>query len=381
MVKEGVQLSNMKNKYQRIAIVTDSLWTMGGANRVLDVISRNYPNADIYALFGNAKNLSQDIQKHRIQYSFLNRFLFIKKLYRYTFNLWPIAIESFDFSNYDLVISLSHSVAHGVVVPVHCKHVCYIHTPMRYAWDLNKVYSKKSTLSFKVFPSVTRTIVNFYLHFIRLWDVTAAQRSKILIANSNFVKDRIYKYWGKDNVFLIYPPVEKYTGEIVRKRHDYFVSGAPFEPNKNGEFLLDCASRIGFQLKVVGTGSLKKYLKRKFRKYKNIEFLGKISDKDKYTILSNAKGYIVPGIEDFGIFPVEAISCGTPVLAYKGGGLIETVEEDVNGLFFDSWEVENFKKVFESFGEKEWDYNKISLTAKKFNNEKDFIQKLESVIS
>lgn len=350
----------MKN---RIAFVTESLFNMGGANRVLEKFLDIYPQADVYALFGSKQDISEKISKLNIHFSFLNKFPFVRKLYRYTYPLWPFAIEQFDFSDYDLVISASSSVAHGVITPVYCKHICYLHSPMRYAWDMRDIYTKRVGEKFGIFKFLWSILLNK----MRIWDTSACNRPDVTIANSNFTKDRAQKYWGREIDYVIYPPVDEYAGEISEVRDNYFVSGAPFEPNKGGDFLLECASKLGFDLKIIGTGSMEKKLKGKYKRYENIQFLGKISDQEKWSLLSKASGYIQCGIEDFGIFPIEAMLCGTPVLAYKGGGIVESTREGSTGLFFNTFKISEFERVFKVFEKEKWDHRKIREYAKRFS--------------
>lgn len=366
-------MENKKNL--QVALVTESLYSMGGANRVLEKFLDIFPNSDIYALFGDRKSISKKINKSKIYFSFLNRYPLIKKLYRYTHFLWPMAIEQFDFSNYDLVISSSSGVAHGIITPIYCKHICYLHSPMRYAWDLKDLYMKETH-----FGKLKRGIVKLFLNFNRVWDTCACQRPDVIIANSNFVKDRAEKYWGRNIEYVIYPPVDKYEGDIHQERENYYVSGAPFEPNKGGDLLLYCASVIKFNLKVIGEGSMKRRLERKYKRYKNIEFVGKISDIEKWDILSKAKGYILTGIEDFGIFPVEAMSCGTPVLAYAKGGVLETVLDNKTGILFKEQNLKSFKEGFRRIGIKKWDYKYIQRYSEKFT-EVDFKERVLRIVN
>lgn len=368
-------MENNNFKDCKVALITESLWGMGGANRVLESFLEMFPNADIYALFGDNSKVSDIIRKRDIYYSFLNRIPFIKHIYRYTFFLWPLAIESFDLSEYDIVISSSSSVSHGVITPLGCKHIAYIHSSMRYVWDLKSLYTK--AFDFNIFK---RMIKEFLVTFNRVWDVSAAYRPDILISNSKFTSKRIRKYWDRDVNYTLTPPVEKYRGKIMVKRKNYYVAGAPFEANKRGDFLLECASMIGFNLKVIGNGSMKKKLERKFSKFPNIEFLGKVSEEYKYDVIANSKGFIVPGVEDYGIFCAEAISCGTPVLAFKNGGSMEIVKENVNGMFFDEWSVGNFKKVFRKFEECIWDYIKISKDTGHINSRDSFKKSIMDIL-
>lgn len=358
----------------KVAFVTESLWSMAGANRVLAVFAKIYPHADIYALFGEPKNLTKELRRHKIVFSSLNSRWGIEKTYRYTYHLWPNNIEKFDFSNYDLVISSSASVSMGVVTPVKCLHVAYIHSPMRYLWDLG-------TLSVSKFRGMKRTIVDFLLLFIRLWEVTASNRPDILIANSRFVADRIQKYWRRKVDAVVTPPIHFYKGKIYKNRKQYIVAGAPFEFNKRGDFLLECISDTNINIKLIGYGSQRASLKRKYRKFKNIEFLDNITDSEKYELFAHAKCFVMPGIEDYGIFPVEAMSAGCPVLAYKGGGILENIEEGVNGYFFDKWEKDIFLKQLKRVLKRNWDYERISKSVKKNNTEEMFKKRIEDIIT
>jgi glycosyltransferase involved in cell wall biosynthesis len=358
----------------RVALVTESLWKMAGANRVLEALANEYPQADIYALFGSKEYLSEDLNKHNIQFSFLNRFPLIKKTYRYTFVLWPIAMENFDLSSYDLVISNTSSVAHGVVTPLECKHIAYVNSPMRYLWDLSHIYAKGFG-----HRGLIKFFKDTFLNIMRMWDVVAAQRPDVLISNSHFVAKRILKYWDRNTNYVVHPPVNPYEGEISTKRDNYFLSGAPFEPNKKGDFLLECASEIGFNLKIIGGGSRKRKLKRKYSKYKNIEFLNWVSEQEKWELISKAKGYIVPGIEDYGIFCAEAVSCGTPVLAYRVGGSVEIVQEGKSGMFFDEWNVNEFKKTLNKFEKYNWKYENVKANMEDVNTVQEFRKKIKNI--
>lgn len=365
--------SNIHN--YKVAIVTESLWGMAGANRVLESFCEIFPNADIYSLFGKKENLSGKIQKHNIYFSFLNKIPGIGSVYRYTFSFWPVGVEQFDLSRYDLVISNSCSVAHGAITSLNCKHIAYVNSPMRYVWDLTFLYSKLVK-----FGPLKRCIKEFGLTVNRVWDVVAAQRADIIITNSDFVKRRVEKYWGRSVDSVIYPPVELYKGKTVLKRDNYFVSCAPFEPNKRGDFLMDCASKLSFNVKVIGNGSMRKKLERKYRKFKNIEFLGWISDEEKWKLLSRAKGCIVSGIEDYGIFTAESLSCGTPILAYKQGGSLEIVRERENGMFFENWGIDEFKKVLRDFNGFKWNYGKVRNSLINVNSREDFKKKVIKVL-
>ncbi|MBP5204276.1 glycosyltransferase [bacterium] len=368
----------------KVAIVTESLWKMAGGARITSTFASMYKDADIYCLFGHKKledrkkYLDKELCRHNFYFSPLNNFPFIKKNYRYTFPLWRRYIENFDFHNYDLVISCSSSVAHGVITPLDCKHISYIHTPVRYAWDMYDTYfNKKNFIPFITLYSKK------VMHDTRIWDVCASNRSDVLLCNSNFVKERIKKVWRKDAV-LIYPPVtiNKTTNKnIINKREDYYIVGAPFDHNKGGDFILHCAKELKFNLKIIGDGNLFNKLKNKYKNCKNIEFLGWVEEEEKFKLLSNAKGFIMGGIEDYGIFCAEAISCGTPVIAYKNGGSLEIVKKNKSGMFFDNYIISDFQDTFDKFNKHKWNYKEVQNSLTNYNTKESFVKKAKEIIS
>lgn len=366
----------MKNSSQlKVALVTETLWKMGGANRVLEVFAKMYPQADIYSLYGDTKNLSKELQRHKIIFSKLNHRLGARQFFRYTLHLLPNYIERFDFSDYDLVISSSSNVAMGVVTPSKCLHVAYVHTPTRYLWDLKDMGTPK-------LGNLKHALASFLLTFIRIWEVSAANRPDIMIANSQFVADRIYKYWRRKVDAVISPPITFYDGEIFEKKERYIVAGAPFEFNKKGDFLLDCLAGSDIKVKLMGEGSMRVKLQRRYSRYSNIEFLENVSDREKYKLFAHASCFVVPGVEDFGIFPLEAMSAGCPVLAYKEGGILENLREGVNGYFFDRWEKELFLEQLGNVLNTKWDYVGISKSVKGRNStEEIFRKRIEDIIT
>jgi glycosyltransferase involved in cell wall biosynthesis len=364
---------NKDIKSLKVAIITDHIFTKGGAISVTKEIGTIFNNPHYYFLFGDRSLASEYLGSENIFFTGLNKKPFLRKLYKYTYFLWPLFIESLDLSSYDLVISSSFSVAHGAITSQKSKHISYIHTPMRYAWDLREMYFNRKSFGFlRMIP------ISILTSYLRMWDVYASSRSDLLIANSKFVSKRISKYWDRKSV-VIYPPVELYGGLVVSAKDDYFVTGAPFEVNKNGEFIMDMVIKNNLKLKVIGSSKDIKRWKRKYRKYPNIEFLGYVSNKEKFKIFSNAKGYLACGIEDFGIFPVECISCGTPVLAYKAGGYMDYIKENVNGIFFSNLSSESFKKGLDLFLKKDWNYLSVNKSVKGLNKER-FINEIKAIV-
>jgi glycosyltransferase involved in cell wall biosynthesis len=359
----------MINRDLKVALVFENLFSWGGAAVVNKHLLEIFPNADIYALFGTQEFANKHFGGRIVEFSFLNRYPFIKKLYTYQLPLWPVAIESFNLLDYDLVISSSHSVAKGCITSEQSVHISYIHTPMRYLWDQKDVYRKH-----KFFKAP-------FLNYLRMWDVSSADRPDYIISNSEFVSKRCERYWGRKADEVINPPVELYKGQVIpfAEREDYFVVGAPFAENKGGEFVITCAKEIGFNLKVIGKSRGYRRLKRLGRGLDNIEFVGKINDVDKWEILSRARGYLATGIEDFGIFPIEAISCATPVLALREGGYKESIKEGINGVFYEKNSLDYFKEGLNKLSEEKWDLERVKESSIKYST-KRFVREVEEYV-
>lgn len=365
-----------KNKKNiSIALVHDWLFCARGSERVLDTLCDMFPNADIFALFGDKKYVKElkNIQKHKTYYSFLNKLPFLKKYYRYTYFLWPLAIEQFDFDKYDLVISVSSSVAKGIITKVQTKHISYLNTPMRYAWDLSRTYFNKNNFSFW-----KRLVIPIFLHYIRIWDVASNERVEYMISNSKFVSDRIYKFYKRKVDKIIYPPVDISMARIGKKS-DFFLFHGALEPNKGVIETVESAIKYGFPLKISGSGSFIRKIKKMIKGKKNIELLGFTSEKEKWKLLSKAKALIFPGIEDFGMVPVEALSCATPVLCLNKGGSIEVVQNNKTGIYISKCNAEAIWKGIQQINNKKWNASILIKRAKNFSKE-IFVKEMYNVV-
>jgi glycosyltransferase involved in cell wall biosynthesis len=311
----------------RVAVVHDWISSMAGGERVLEDVCEVFPQADIFCLVVDRARLSDGLRRHRIRTSFLRRIPGSTRHYRGLLPLFPLAVEQFDLRAYDLVISSDSACVKGVLAPSRAMHVCYCHTPMRYAWDLYHDYMERVRAG-----PLRRGLMRLFLHYVRLFDFSAAQRVDGFIANSRCVARRIEAAYRRRSV-VVHPPV----------RTEHFVP----RPGAPGEFDLIVSRLVGYKrielaveayradagrLVVIGEGPELSRLRR--RASPAIEFRGAVSDADVLEAMQRCRLFLLPGVEDFGIAAVEAQACGRPVVAFGEGGALETVVPGVTGLFF-----------------------------------------------
>ena len=313
----------------KIAIVHEYLTKIGGAEKVLLNLHKIYPDAPIYTLLYDEKGTGGRFNDCKIIASSLKKYpASLRRKTKLFLPKFAKTIEEFDFSEYDLVISNSNSFAHGILTKPSTFHICYCNSPMRYAWDWYHEYMKENKIGFGLKGLFIRNV----LHKIRIWDKVASERVDFWLANSSNVKARIAKYYQKDSI-VICPPVSVKDIEMSENvPDDYFVIVSRLEPYKNIGLAVEAFNQNGKELVIIGTGSDENNLKAKA--HKNIEFLGWQSDKSVHEYMKNAKAFIFPGEEDFGITPVESMACGRPVIALERGGTLETIVDGKTGLFF-----------------------------------------------
>lgn len=318
-----------------VAIVSDSMSAYGGAERVIEQILQVFPQADIFTVMDALPPGDRTFLGERaVTTSFLNRMPGGRRFYRHLFSLWPLAVEQFDVTQYDLVISSHHSVAYGVLTHPDQVHVAYVHSPMRYAWDLQHEYLREAGLDRGVKGWIARRM----LHSARIWDFCAAQRPDAMAANSAFVAARLRRLHGREST-CIYPPVavESFPPPIpTEDREPFYLSVGRLVPYKRTELVMRAFARMDRKLKVVGTGPDLARLRSVCPP--NVELLGSVPTPEVRRLMATTQAYVFAGVEDFGITAVEAQAAGTPILAYGRGGLAETVrdinEPDPTGLFF-----------------------------------------------
>jgi len=299
----------------RVAIVHDWLIGMRGGEKCLDVFCELLPEADLYTLVCVPGKVSPAIQHMKIHVSWINRLPAVERAYRYYLPLFPRAIEKFDFSHYDLILSSSHCVAKGVY-PHRALHVSYIHAPMRYVWDQYDSY-------FGVNNSIVpRTGMAVWRRYLQRWDVRSAARVDYFIANSNNVAVKIRKIYGREAT-TIYPPVATERFFIGKDTASYYLAVAALVPYKRIDVAVAAFNELQLPLKIVGQGPLRRKLERMAGP--NIEFLGWVDDASLPQLYASCRALIFPGEEDFGIVPLEAQASGRPVIGYGAGGLLETL--------------------------------------------------------
>ena len=320
----------------RVAIVHYWLLNRRGGEKVVDALCRLFPDADIFTLFCDPETLSPELRRHKIVTSFLNP---LRRVYRSLLPLMPMALESFDLRGYDLVISSESGPAKGVILSSSTRHICYCHTPMRYLWDLYPAYRNEWTRS-----KWKRAAMTPIANYLRLWDFASAARVDDFIANSQNVRTRIWKTYRRE-AGVIYPPVdvESFHWE---PSEDYFLTVSELVPYKRLDYLVRLFSRTGCRLRIAGAGP--EYRKLRGLAAANVEFLGRVSDAELRTLYARCRAFILPGEEDFGITPVEALASGKPVIALGRGGALETVPE-FGGIFYDEPSEESLAAAIERF--------------------------------
>lgn len=349
----------------KVALVHDHLAQDGGAEKVLKVFADMFPEAPIYTLLYEPTNADKYYKNKKIETSIIQKLPGGVKHYQWYMPFMPMAVEFFDLRKYDLVLSDTASFAKGVITSSEAKHVCYCHTPTRYLWSDTHQYINELKYN-KYF----KKIISLVLNYIRLWDRQAADRVDKYIANSKTVQKRITKYYRR-NSYVIYPPVETEKCFVSSQVSDYFLAGCRLAPYKRVDILVKAFCKMpDKKLKIFGDGVDLERLKKIAGDANNIEFLGRISEEEKYKMMSECLAFLNPQEEDFGIAPVEAMASGRPVIAYNKGGACETVIKDKTGLFFDKQNVDSLQEVINKFDAKKFDPQFIREHAQRFSVER-----------
>lgn len=337
----------------KTALVHDWLVSSGGAELVLEAIYSLYP-APIHTLVVDKGGAPAFFADKVVRSSFLQKLPFAPQIFRYALPLFPLAIEQFDLSSYDLVLSSSYAVSKGVRTHPSQLHICYCHTPIRYAWDLMDAYTKD------LFP-LKKELCKWALKRLRNWDRASSCRVDHFIANSKFVARRIEKAYGREST-VIYPPVSTHLFEVSNQREEFYITFSRLVPYKRIDLLVDAFTHLpGKKLIVIGSGPEMGALKK--RAPRNVEILGYQPLSFIQHILPRAKAFLFAAEEDFGIAPVEAAAAGVPVIALARGGALESVQEGVTGLFFAEQTLSSLLTAIHDFEKREEQFDRVRIKA------------------
>jgi len=348
----------------KTAIVHDWIVSIAGGEKALKSIYEIFPSP-IYTLLTNPKIIKESFLKNaEIHTSIIQKFPFKNKFYQKYLLFFPFAIEQLDLSEYDVIISSSHCVAKGVLTRFDQLHICYCYTPMRYAWDLYFQYLNDANLK----KGIKGRIAQMILHYLRMWDFSVSNRVDEFIADSEFIAKRIKKLYNRESQ-VIYPPVDINYFEPKYQKEDFYLTASRFVSYKKIDLIVEAFSNMeNKKLVVIGDGPDMEKIKSKAKK--NIEILGYQNNEVLKTYLQKAKAFVFAAIEDFGILPVEAQACATPVICFSKGGTKETIINGKTGILFDKQDVRSIQEAVEKFEKKEFDLYKVRKNSLRFSEER-----------
>jgi len=358
----------------KVALAHDWLTNLAGAERVIIALHETYPGAPIYTSV-YFDEVFPELEGADVKTSFLQKLPWLNKKHQAVPFLRTIAFERFDLSGYDVVISSSHAEAKGVLTGPETLHICYCYTPTRYYWSGYQQYLDEP--GFKYLNPLIRAVMPLMVNYLRVWDRCAADRVDLFVCTSRYVARRIKKYYRRE-AEVIHPPVKTENLRISDAIQDYFLMVGRLIPYKRADIVVQAFNKLGLPLKVVGTGTEMDALVKQAGP--NIEFLGRVPDKDLWDLYSRCLAFVFPQEEDFGIAPLEAMAAGRPVIAYRAGGALETVIEGKTGVFFDRQDPQSIAKAVSSFQADGFNPEKIRAHALKFD-ESAFKSKMEKFVS
>jgi len=356
----------------KVAIIHYWLVSIRGGEKVIEALLEMFPQADIYTHVYNPAALSDIINSKRVFTSRINKLPFSKKLYPIYMPLMPNALMDFNLQDYDLIISSEAGPAKGVVPNPNAYHLCYCHSPMRYLWDMYHQYFKEKN-------GIVRFFMKRLIPSLRLWDIASANLVDRFVTNSNYVAKRVRRYYNRD-AQVVYAPVliEKYL-KVIRNPSDYYLFFGQITGYKRADIAIDACLKTGRKLIIAGSGASKKDIK-KYKGNSLITFKGRVSNEEAASLYAGARALLYPGIEDMGIIPIEANAAGCPVIAYRDGGVTETVKENVTGIFFNEQTPESLISALDRFEKETMFHNRevFNEHVQQFSKEKfkDHIQRI-----
>ena len=344
----------------KIAIVHDWLTNMGGAEQVVINFKEIYSEAPIYTTFYNPNKLDDKLRNIDVKTSYLQKKKMVTNHKKY-FPYMPMAFERFNLNKYDVVLSSSSCCAKGVITKPETIHICYCHTPMRYAWEKRDEYTEGM-------GKLKKKLVNILLHYMRIWDVVSSKRVDYFIANSTTVQKRIKKYYGRDSV-VIGAPVRCNLFNISETDGDYYFVVSRLVKYKRFDLAVQACKELGKKLVVIGDGPEREKLEKLAENNENIVFMGRQPDDVVKKYMQECKALLFPGEEDFGIVPLEVQACGRPVIAYGKGGVLDTVIDGKTGVYFNEQTAESLKEAIIKFEKMKFDKQEIREHAMQFDEE------------
>lgn len=348
----------------KVILLHDWLTGMRGGERVLEAFCELFPEAPLYTLIYKRGSTTPLIENRPIHASFLNRVPSISEHYRKFLPLFPKAADSLRLEKADLILSSSHCVIKAVRKPQGAKHISYIHSPMRYIYDQFENYFGEQA------PLIQRLGATALRGYLTRYDLASNANVDVMVANSRFVQSRIRQYYGRESL-VVHPFVglEDFEGVKAQPppKKDFFLMVTAFAPNKRVDLAIEAFNKTGIPLKIVGSGQQEKQLKKMSRS--NIEFLGSLQRPQIVSMLAQARALIFPGVEDFGITPLEALAAGTPVIAFRAGGVLETLDDKV-ALFFEKPNAESLASAIKRLDSVEFDRMDLQRRAARFSKEK-----------
>ena len=344
----------------KVAIVHDWLNQMGGAEGVLETLMAMFPGAPLYTSIYWRERMPDAYRAWDIHTSFLDRWPLVKRKHQVFLPFYPLAFERFDFAGYDLVISNKSGFCHGIIAPPETLHICYCLTPTRYLWDTAN-YIRREGLG-----RLAQAALVPFLAQLRMWDRLAADRVDAFVAISREVQRRIARYYRRDSV-VIYPPVHTERFEPSAKHDDYYLVVSRLVPYKRIDLAVEAFNRLGKPLVVIGEGRDRKALEALARP--NVSFLGRLPFEQVRDYMTRCRALIFPGLEDFGITPVEAQAAGRPVIAFAGGGALDTVEDGRTGILFPEQTPESLMAAVERCEQMSFDVGVLRANAERFSVE------------